>query len=276
VTVTGGGVTWTTITFDQFETNFGSYTDGGTDCVRYTGGTFSYQGVASIDVQDNTTTSNFSTTTARNVSTYQTQQITFFFRAQSMEAGEDFFVEYFNGTAYQVVGTYVSGTSFTNGSFFTSTITLNAGTVAFPTNARIRFRCDASNDNDDVYIDNITWRATPTPNASSEGMTVTMVKSGLTPIEPTSQPVFETSLAQNYPNPFNPRTTIAYTLAKEGHANLEIFDAAGHRVATLVDGVVGAGKHTVDFDASSLSSGIYFYRLAAEGVVQQKKMVLLK
>jgi subtilisin family serine protease len=276
VTVTGGGVTWTTITFDQFETNFGSYTDGGTDCVRYTGGTFSYQGVASIDVQDNTTTSNFSTTAARNVSTYQTQQITFFFRAQSMEAGEDFFVEYFNGTAYQVVGTYVSGTSFTNGSFFTSTITLNAGTVAFPTNARIRFRCDASNDNDDVYIDNITWRATPTPNASSEGMTVTMVKSGLTPIEPTSQPVFETSLAQNYPNPFNPRTTIAYTLAKEGHANLEIFDAAGHRVATLVDGVVGAGKHTVDFDASSLSSGIYFYRLAAEGVVQQKKMVLLK
>ena len=88
--------------------------------------------------------------------------------------------------------------------------------------------------------------------------------------------MFETSLAQNYPNPFNPRTTIAYTLAKEGQARLEIFDAAGHSVAMLVDGVVGAGKHAVDFDASSLSSGIYFYRLTAEGIVQQKKMVLLK
>lgn len=277
VTVTGG-VTWTTITFDQFETNFGSYTDGGVDCSRYTGGTFSYQGVASIDVQDNTgTTSSFATTTARNVTAYQTQQITFFFRAQSMENGEDFFVEYFNGTAYQVVGDYVAGTSFTNGAFYTATITLPRSTYTFPTNARIRFRCDASDNNDDVYIDNITWRATPTPGASSEGSTIVMVKPGDTPtIQPSSQPVFETSLAQNYPNPFNPRTTIAYTLAEESQARLDIFDAAGHRVATLVDGVVGAGKHTVDFDASSLSSGIYFYRLSAEGIVQQKKMVLLK
>ena len=69
VTVTGGGVVWTTITFDQFETNFGSYTDGGTDCSRYTGGTFSYQGVASIDIQDNGgAAQSFYTTTARNVS----------------------------------------------------------------------------------------------------------------------------------------------------------------------------------------------------------------
>ena len=193
-----------------------------------------------------------------------------------MESGENFYVEYYNGSAYQIVGNYVSGTSFNNGSFYTATITLNNGTYVFPTGARIRFRCDASDNNDDVYIDAITWRATTTPNASSEGSTIVMVKPDLTPIETTSQPALETTLAQNYPNPFNPRTTIAYTLAKESQTRLEIFDAAGHRVATLVDGVVGAGKHTVDFNASSLSSGIYFYRLSAEGIVQQKKMVLLK
>ncbi len=278
VTVTGGGVTWTTITSDNFETNFGSYTDGGADCSRYTGGTFSYQGVASIDIQDNSgTPSSFYTTTTRNVSTYQTQQITFFFRAQSMETGEDFFVEYYNGSVWQIVATYVSGTSFANGSFYTSTVTLNNGTYVFPTGARIRFRCDASANDDDVYVDMVTWRATTTPNASSEAMSVTLVKPGDTPtIQPASQPSFETALDQNYPNPFNPRTTIAFTLASESDVQLEVFDAAGRWVATLFDGSKGAGRHTVDFDASRLSSGVYFYRLRAGDFVQQKKMVLLK
>lgn len=276
VTATGG-VTWTTITFDQFETNFGSYSDGGADCSRYTGGTFSYQGVASIDVQDNTGSSSFSTTTARNVSGYQTQQITFFFRAQSMETGENFYVEYFNGSAYQIVANYVSGTSFNNGTFYTATITLNNGTFVFPTGARIRFRCDASDNNDDVYIDEITWRATTTVGASEPATLVAVRDPGDKPtITPSSQVAFETSLSQNYPNPFNPRTTIAFSLAKEGQVRLEVFDAAGRKVASLVDGVKGAGRHAIDFDASSLSSGIYFYRLNAGGVVQQKKMVLLK
>ncbi len=278
VTVTGGGVVWTTITFDQFETNFGSYTDGGADCSRYTGGTFSYQGVASIDIQDNTgTTSSFATTTARNVSGYQTQQIIFFFRAQSMETGENFYVEYFNGSAYQIVANYVAGTSFANGSFYTATITLNNGTYVFPTNARIRFRCDASDNNDDVYVDEITWRATTTPGASSESAPVLVAdRDGDRPFEPMGQSTWLTELEQNYPNPFNPRTTISFALASESDVTLEVFDAAGRLVATLLDGSKGVGRHTVDFDASRLSSGVYFYRLRAGDFVQQKKMVLLK
>lgn len=278
VTVTGGGVVWTTITFDQFETNFGSYTDGGSDCSRYTGGTFSYQGVASIDIQDNSgTPSSFSTTTARNVSGYQTQQIIFFFRAQSMETGENFFVEYFNGTSYQIVANYVAGTSFVNGSFYTATITLNNGTYVFPTTARIRFRCDASNDADDVYVDEITWRATTTPGASSESAPVLAAdRNDRRPIEPTGQSTWFDGLEQNYPNPFNPRTTIAFSLTEESDVTIDIFDAAGRLVATLLNESKGVGRHTVDFDASSLSSGIYFYRLRAGDFVQQRKMVLLK
>jgi subtilisin family serine protease len=277
ITVTGGGVTWTTITFDNFEASFGSYTDGGTDCSRYTADAFAWEGVAAIDVQDNSgTPSSFATTTARNVSTYQTQQITFFFRAEGMESGENFFVEYFNGSAYQIVGNYVSGTSFTNGSFFTSTITLNNGTFVFPTNARIRFRCDASANTDDVYIDAITWRATTTPGASSEGMTIAAVRGEDRPIEAAAQTPVETMLAQNYPNPFNPRTTISFALEEEADVTLEIFDAAGRLVATLLEESKGIGRHAVEFDASRLSSGVYFYRLRAGDFVQQRKMVLLK
>ncbi len=278
ITVSGGGVTWTTITFDNFEASFGSYTDGGADCFRYTADTFAWEGVAAANVQDNSgVPSSFSTTTARNLTAYQTQQITFFFRAQSFEANENFYVEYFNGTAYQIVANYVVGTSFNNGAFYTATITLNNGTFVFPTNARIRFRCDASGDQDDVYIDAITWRATTTPNASSEGDAVVMVRGAERPIDPAGQSTwFATKLEQNYPNPFNPRTTIAFALAEEADVTLEVFDAAGRLVATLVDESKGAGRHTIGFDASRLSSGVYFYRLRAGEFVQQKKMVLLK
>ncbi|MCI0451191.1 MAG: S8 family serine peptidase, partial [Candidatus Latescibacteria bacterium] len=279
VNVTSGGVTWVTITYDDFETNFGSYTDGGADCARYTGGTYAWQGTDAVDIQDNSGVgSSFYTTTARNVSGYQTQQIEFYFRAQSMETGENFYVEYYNGSSYQIVANYVAGTSFNNGSFYVATITLNNGTYVFPTGARIRFRCDASNNIDDVYVDAITWRATTTAGASQVAEIARVDREGDVPtIEPTSEPIAsESSLGQNYPNPFNPRTTISFTLASESDVVLEVFDAAGRRVATLLDESKGIGRHTVDFDASRLSSGVYFYRLRAGDFVQQRKMVLLK
>jgi hypothetical protein len=280
ITVSGGGG-FVTITFDNFETGLGSYSDGGADMSRYTGGTFAYQGVAAADVQDNSgTASSFSTTTARNVSSYQTQEINFFFRAQSMETGENFFVEYFNGTAWQIVANYVAGTSFNNGSFYTATVTLTKPTYVFPTNARIRFRCDASANNDDVYIDSITWRGSAGAAASSSGETLALAdKQPERPIETADNPLakaFTVTLEQNYPNPFNPRTTIAFTLSKESTVRLDVFDATGRLVATLVDESRGVGRHQLDFDASRLSSGVYFYRLRAGDVVEQKKMVLLK
>ena len=279
VVVSGSGPTWVTITSDNFETNFGTYTDGGTDCVRYTGTTFSHQGTASIDIQDNTTTSFFTTTTARNVSTYNTQDITFWFRAESMENGEDFWVQYFNGTSYVTVATLVAGTNFTNGTFNQVTVTLRKASIAFPTNARLRFRCDASDNNDDVYIDEVVWRGTTSVLQTIDLPPVIAAgKPGVTPeAQPlSSQRQLVTELEQNYPNPFNPRTTIAFSLAAEGHVTLDVFDVTGKRVASLVDGTKSAGRHVVSFEASSLSSGIYFYRLNAGGVIEQKKMVLLK
>jgi PKD repeat protein len=280
ITVTGGGGGWTTITYDDFETNFGSYTDGGADCSRYTGGTYAYQGTDAVDIQDNSgTSSSFYTTTARNVSGYTTQEINFYFRAQSMESGDNFYVEYYNGSAYQIVANYVSGTSFVNGSFYVATITLSKPTYTFPTNARIRFRCDAGDNNDDVYIDAVTWRGSTgaaAPEVGSAIAAVGKVGGRVEALAPERSVSYQTSLEQNVPNPFNPRTSIAFTLASESRVTLDVFDVSGRRVASLLDETKGAGRHAVDFDASSLASGIYFYRLSAGGVVQQKKMVLLK
>ena len=86
----------------------------------------------------------------------------------------------------------------------------------------------------------------------------------------------EFALAQNYPNPFNPTTTIKYDLPTDGHVNLSLFDVLGQRIATLVDADQKAGYISVDWNASHVSSGIYFYRLEAGRFVQTRKLLLLR
>jgi hypothetical protein len=84
------------------------------------------------------------------------------------------------------------------------------------------------------------------------------------------------SLEQNYPNPFNPSTTIGFTMPKSNHISLKVFNMLGQVVATLVDEEYVAGAHEVRFDASALSSGIYFYTLKSKDFSVTKKMMLVK
>lgn len=84
------------------------------------------------------------------------------------------------------------------------------------------------------------------------------------------------TLEQNYPNPFNPTTTIRYTLASASDVKLTVFDMFGREIETLVNSSVPAGTYEVVFDASKLSSGIYFYRLIAGKFTKTKEMLLIK
>jgi hypothetical protein len=86
----------------------------------------------------------------------------------------------------------------------------------------------------------------------------------------------EIKLSQNYPNPFNPTTTIRYALPQATTVRLEVFNMLGQRVALLADEQKSTGCHTAIFDASNLSSGMYIYRLQAEGYVQTRKLTLIK
>jgi hypothetical protein len=83
-------------------------------------------------------------------------------------------------------------------------------------------------------------------------------------------------LEQNYPNPFNPSTTIRFSLDRKVYASLSVYNILGQLVATLVAGELDAGMHEAHWDATGLTSGIYFYQLVAGQHVESKKMVLLK
>jgi len=86
----------------------------------------------------------------------------------------------------------------------------------------------------------------------------------------------EFTLSQNYPNPFNPVTIIEFGLPEATNVQLEVFDMVGRRVTVLENGMRAAGWHELSFDASSLSSGMYIYRIQAGEFVQTRKMMLVK
>jgi hypothetical protein len=83
-------------------------------------------------------------------------------------------------------------------------------------------------------------------------------------------------LNQNFPNPFNPTTTIGFSLGKPEFVTLKVYDILGREVAILFNNYLNQGNYNFDFNASSLSSGVYLYRLQTESFNQTKQMILLK
>ncbi|HXK49398.1 MAG TPA: T9SS type A sorting domain-containing protein, partial [Clostridiales bacterium] len=83
-------------------------------------------------------------------------------------------------------------------------------------------------------------------------------------------------LYQNYPNPFNPVTKIEYDLAEDGYVSLTVYDVTGRKVAELENRKIQAGSHSIDFDGSRLTSGVYYYTLRVGKDAQTKKMIMIK
>jgi len=91
-----------------------------------------------------------------------------------------------------------------------------------------------------------------------------------------SEIISEFLLEQNYPNPFNSTTTIKYSIPQQGLVTIKIYNAIGEEIVTLINKEQPVGNYDVEFNVTSLPSGIYFYRLKAGSFVETKKMVLLR
>ncbi len=124
-----------------------------------------------------------------------------------------------------------------------------------------------------------TWRASGFNGADSVTsnpfiVTIRRTPVGISQISSTVPENFV--LYTNYPNPFNPKTIIKFDIAKSSLVTLKIYNLLGEEVSTLVNKNLNAGTYTADFDASSLSSGVYFYRLETEGFTNTRRMMLVK
>jgi len=100
-----------------------------------------------------------------------------------------------------------------------------------------------------------------------------------TEIKETKQLPFAFTLSQNFPNPFNPSTMIMYNLTSSSFVTLKVYNTLGNEVAVLVNEYQNSGQHMAVFDAgktTKLASGVYFYRLNANGLVKTRKMQLIK
>jgi aminopeptidase N len=133
-------------------------------------------------------------------------------------------------------------------------VTFNPGSADFR-NSKINVIHDLSNTPDQISV-------------SGEGV--------LTSVKTTKGLPAEYQLYQNYPDPFNPTTTITYALPKQGHVELKIFNTLGKEIQTLVNSDQPAGVYGVQWNAQSLSSGIYICRLTAGAFSQSRKLVLVK
>jgi uncharacterized lipoprotein YddW (UPF0748 family) len=99
---------------------------------------------------------------------------------------------------------------------------------------------------------------------------------GLSDVENILSPPTEFNLEQNYPNPFNPTTNIKFSLEKSGITKLTIYDIMGREIETLINDHLSTGVHEIVFNASNYSSGVYYYKLQSNNLMQVKKMILIK
>jgi hypothetical protein len=143
----------------------------------------------------------------------------------------------------------------------------------------------AQNDNHDPLVGNafngIAFALNSWTGSTTTAMYVQDVKVSLQTItgveeDANAEIPIQYALDQNYPNPFNPTTTIGFALPMSGDVQLSVYDILGRKVVDLVNSNLPAGYHTVNFDASSLASGVYLYRITAGNFISVKKLMLLK
>lgn len=263
ITSTGGGGT-DELSYDDFESGWGAWSDGGSDCRRYTGGTYAYSGNAAINIQDNSgASSSFYHTNYYDVHTngYTQISVEFIFYPRSMENGEDFWVQYYDGSGWRTVASYARGTDFNNNTFYSATVNILEANYTFPTNMKIRFLCDASGNADDVYVDDVRVTA-------SSGTARSIGTKSLTPLRALRTVDVEelTEELNVYPNPTLDELNIS--VAIEDNAVAQIYNYNGALIRTIK-----LEEELTTINISELAAGIYIIKVDSGDEVMIKRII---
>lgn len=255
----GGGST-TTLHEGFFETGWDGWSDGGSDCYR-DNDSRSFEGNYSIRLRDNSGTASAMTSQSFDLSGYDSVEFKFYFYPYSMENGEDFWVRYYNGSSWSTIASYASGTSFSNGSFYSATITMSTTEYNLVSNAQFRIQCDASSNADQIYVDQVSIKGI----IGNGGLSANSINAiaGYSAFND-SNSGFASFDALLYPNPASDIINI-----NPGHSLKSTY-----RIMNLLGYVVAQGtikNHSVD--VSSLSQGIYFIELTDEEETFTEKFI---
>lgn len=253
-----------------FETGWDGWADGGSDCARY-GGSRSYEGSYSIRIRDNSGSASSMTSPVLDLSSYSSITVEFYFYPHSMENGEDFWLRYYNGSSWSTVATWARGTSFQNGNFYVATVTLDAANVNFSSNSRIRFQCDASGNNDHIYIDQVTVTASAGTLVEGDPIVTTINQVTIEPSLPVdnmfdiSFEVEDKSDIKVYPNPAN------------DILNIEVVESVQSIQIMSIDGQIikSVNSNGNDINIAELQSGIYYLLIETPEGVTPKKFIKL-
>ena len=251
------------IIYDNFEGDlYGNWKDGGDDC-KVDSTEHAHQGFYSVNLEGNTSTSLVSSNNLP-LTGYSDVLVEFWYKAVSMEADEDFWLQISTngGDSYTTIKKWISGVDFENDSFYSEYVTITDYNLTDQT--RLRFRCSASDDEDDIYLDEIRV------SASNRLLQVDVTEPEVSVVPD------KLVLDQNYPNPFNPTTSISYSIPIESFVSLLIYDVLGRKVTALINEKKQKGNYEIEFNGGNLTSGIYYYRLQAGDFVRTRKFVLLK
>ncbi len=246
VTLVTGGCNTQTINSQNFEAGWGIWTDGGTDCARINNATYANSVPFSIQLRDNTTTSVVSTTN-QSLASYGSITVNFSYITVAFANGEDFWLQISTngGSTYTTVKAWVAGTDFNNNVRGTGNFTING---PFTSTTRIRFRCDASTDSDNVYIDDvvITGCLNFTGGDEPEGRSN----------EDSEVIVSNNSSLIAYPNPTNGSLTVEFSQSEQA-AKLVVMDMLGRTIQQQEVPSNGTGVQQVTLDVNRLQAGSY-------------------
>jgi hypothetical protein len=262
-----GECTTTTINTQNFEGGWGFWTDGGNDCARIGNATYANSPTYSIQLRDNTGNS-VMTTSSQNWSAYQDLTVNFSYITVSYENGEDFWLQISTngGTSYTTVGDFNAGAQFTNGVRGTGNVTIPG---PFTANTRLRFRADASDDNDLVYIDDVVISGCQIPGLQGPSED----REELTGFSGDDRDVLKQVKAG--PNPASDVYNVWLDAAVETDVEISIVDMMGRLMLRNVQHVA-AGESRLAIALSELAARSYIVQIRAGGDVVTERLVIMR
>ena len=249
-----------------FESGWDGWTDGGSDCARYSGSR-SAEGSYSIRIRDNSSTASSMTSSSFDLSSYSSVDFDFSFYPNSMENNEDFWVRYNDGSGWQTIATFVRGIDFENNIFYTASINLSSSQYNLSNNGSFRIQCDASGNADRVYIDEVVITGN-TGGSSYIAPVINEIVVGEQTIESINDESVEEIAVTNvlekeniisiYPNPAYEFININLEKFQKEITSMEIINLMG-QVINLPSNQIT--EKVLRKNISKLPSGMYFLRV---------------